>query len=326
MRAVGIVVFPGVQALDFSGPMDVFDEANAFLQPDERYAVTIIGPPGTFSASNGMLMVAHSAYDDAGGGLDLVLVAGGPSLPTSVPEQGFLNCVIRLSASSRRYGSVCTGAFVLGHAGLLDGRRVTTHWQNAEHLATLFPLAEVDHDRIYVVDGPMITSAGVTACIDLALAIVNEDHGSAVALAVAKRLVVVAQRQGGQSQFSPYITAPADKSSPVAAVYEYVIKNLKEKLAVSDLARYSNMSRRNFARSFLQETGITPAEFVEQVRVDAARNLLEGSIMALKEIAFECGFGSPHRMRQVFARRLGVTPGQYRASFRRDGNPSADAS
>ncbi|MDS7595431.1 GlxA family transcriptional regulator [Agrobacterium tumefaciens] len=318
MRAVGIVVFPGVQALDFSGPMDVFDEANAFIEPDQRYRVTVIGPPGTFSASNGMLMVAHSAYDEAPDGLDLMLVAGGPSLPDTVPDANFLRCVARLSSSARRYGSVCTGAFVLGHAGLLNNRCVTTHWQNADRLAELFPLADVDHDRIYVTDGPLITSAGVTAGIDLALAIVNEDHGSAVALAVAKRLVVVAQRQGGQSQFSPYITAPADKASPVAAVYDHVIKNLKDKLTVSELAAYSKMSRRNFARSFSQETGVTPAEFVEQVRVDTARNLLEGSAMALKEVAYECGFGTPHRMRQVFSKRLGVTPGQYRASFRRD--------
>ncbi|MEZ2128005.1 MULTISPECIES: GlxA family transcriptional regulator [unclassified Sinorhizobium] len=319
MLSVAMIVFPKVQALDVSGPMDVFEEANGFLPSMQHYRVTMIGPSEQlFTASNGMLMAAHKAYDDVADGFDLVLVAGGPSLPDERPEPELLSCIRRLSRTARRYGSVCTGAFVLGHAGLLDGRRVTTHWQNAEALAVQFPLAQVDRDRIYIRDGSLLTSAGVTAGIDLALSIVNEDHGGAVALAVAKRLVVVAQRQGGQSQFSPYIAAPSEDGSPLGNIYRFVMANLKGKLSVGDLAAQVGMSRRNFARFFLQQTKTTPGEFVEQARVDAARNLLEGSSLALKAIAFECGFGSPHRMRQVFAKRLGVTPGQYRSSFRRE--------
>ena len=187
----------------------------------------VIGPEGMFTASNGMRMAAHRTYDDAINGYDLVLVAGGPRLPEDLPDESMVECVRRLSKSSRRTSSVCTGAFVLGQAGLLAGRRVTTHWQSADALAKRFPDTVVDRDRIYVKDGDLITSAGVTAGIDLALAIVGEDHGSAVSLAVAKRLVVVARRQGGQSQFSPYVVAPSDPRSPLATISEFVMANLR---------------------------------------------------------------------------------------------------
>lgn len=317
MRSVAVVVFSGVQAIDVSGPMDVFEEANAFLRCEDRYQVEVIGPEGMFTASNGMRMVAHWTYDAAPHGYDLVLVAGGPRLPHDLPTKAMIECIQRLSKSARRTGSVCTGAFILGHAGLLAGRRVTTHWQNADDLAKRFPDTVVERDRIYVRNGDLITSAGVTAGIDLALAIVREDHGSNVSLAVAKRLVVVAQRQGGQSQFSPYVVAPSDPTSPLATISDFVMTNLRARLTVDDLAHKLNMSRRSFARLFAEQARTTPAEFVENARLDAARNLLEGSHLALKEIAYECGFGSPHRMRQVFTRRLGVTPGQYRASFQR---------
>jgi len=178
MRSVAVVVFPGVQAIDVSGPMDVFEEGNALLPEGDRYLVEVVGPEGIFAASNGMRMEAHRTYDEATGGYDLVLVAGGPKLPDDLPDTGMLECIRRLSKISVRTGSVCTGAFVLGHAGLLGGKRVTTHWQNADALAERFPDAVVDRDRIYVKDGGLVTSAGVTAGIDLALAIVREDHGT----------------------------------------------------------------------------------------------------------------------------------------------------
>ena len=318
MPSIAIIAFPNCQALDVSGPMDVFAEANSFLQVNEQYRLSLVGPASVpFRASNGMSMVADLGYEEAGN-FDLALVAGGPSLPKEVPSRELLDCVRRLSDGSKRFGAVCTGAFVLGHAGLLDGRRATTHWQNARELAALFPLAEIEPDKIFVKDGTLLTSAGVTAGIDLALSIIHEDHGSTISLAVAKRLVVVAQRQGGQSQFSPYVAAPADNTSPLAAVFSFVMANLKSRLSVGELADHVGMSRRSFTRFFAEQTKSTPADFVEQARLDAARNLLEGSTLALKEVAFECGFGSPHRMRQAFARRLGISPGQYRASFRRD--------
>ena len=318
MRSVAMIIFPGVQALDVSGPLDVFAEANAFIADGDGYSVTLIGPERQpFRASNGMLLAPDLTYEEASPVFDMVLVAGGPELPEAAPDPRLVDCLHRIVGAAARYGSICTGAFVLGHAGLLAGRLVTTHWQNAPALARMFPDANVDFDRIYIRDGALLTSAGVTAGIDLALAIVSEDHGAKVALAVAKRLVVVAQRQGGQSQFSPYIAAPADEGSPIAKVYQHVMAHLRDRLSVTDLAEQAGMSARNFARAFVQQVQATPAEFVEQARVDAARNLLEGSDLALKAIAFECGFGNVQRMRTVFTKRLGVTPNQYRASFRR---------
>lgn len=199
---------------------------------------------------------------------------------------------------------------------MLDGRRVTTHWQHAGQLAAQFPNAHVDFDRIHLRDGRLVTSAGITAGIDLSLALLTEDHGPRVALAVAKRLVVFAQRQGGQSQFSPYLTAPAVEASPIAKVQAYVMEHIHQSFTVRQLAEVAGMSARNFARVFVQQTRVTPHEFVEQARVDAARQLLESSDAALKAVAYECGFGSADRMRVVFAKRIGVTPVQYRARFR----------
>lgn len=315
---VAILVFPGVQSLDVSGPLDVFAEANGYLPRDVGYRLTLIGSDTSpFRASNGMLLSADISYADVAAEFDLVLVAGGPHLSKSEPEPGLIEALLRLIAGSEHYGSICSGTFVLGHAGLLRGRSVTTHWQDAQALADQFPEAQVDFDRIFIRDGALVTSAGVTAGIDLALAIVNEDHGAAVALAVAKRLVVVAQRQGGQSQFSPYLAAPPRDDSLIAKVYAHVIANLRERLSVGDLAAIAGTSPRSLARAFEQDANSTPGEFVEQARIDAARNMLEASDLPLKSVAFECGFGSMQRMRLVFSRQLGVTPSQYRASFKK---------
>jgi transcriptional regulator GlxA family with amidase domain len=199
----------------------------------------------------------------------------------------------------------------------LDGKHATTHWSDAARLAAQFPLARIEHDRIHVRDGRLFTSAGVTAGIDLALALVAEDHGPAVALAVAKRLLVLAQRQGGQSQFSPYLSAPVAPDALGTLIQQYVMGHLAELLSVERLADVAGMSARNFARQSVKEMAVTPAEFVQRARVDAARNLLEGSALAPKAIAYRCGFGSAARMRLVFAQRFGVTPNQYRDSFRK---------
>ena len=318
MRTIALAIFPGVQALDVAGPLDVFAEANGFLPEADRYATTVVAAEaGPFRASNGLTMSPDRVIGAPGDVYDMILVAGGPGLPTAAADPRLTDWLIEATPRCRRYGSVCTGAFVLGHAGLLDGRNVTTHWQNAQALADRFPAARVEFDRIYLRDGALVTSAGVTAGIDLGLALVAEDHGSALALAVAKRLVVVAQRQGGQSQFSPYLAVQADETSPVAKVQSHVMAHIADGFPVGELARIAGMSLRNFARIFAQEARMTPAEFIERARVDAARNLLEGSDMALKAVAYHSGFGSAGRMRIVFVRRLGVTPTDYRASFQR---------
>ncbi|QJP09292.1 GlxA family transcriptional regulator [Pseudomonas multiresinivorans] len=320
MKRVAMLLFPGVQALDVSGPLDVFAEANAFVPAGQGYqVVTLAAQPFPLRASNGQLLGADSAIDQGDGAADILLVPGGPTLPEDSPPAELLDWLRTACAKAPRYGSICTGAFLLGHAGLLDGKRVTTHWSDARRLAELFPLAQVEPDRIHVRDGALVTSAGVTAGIDLALALVAEDHGAAVALSVAKRLLVVAQRQGGQSQFSPFLQAPADEASPVARIQRYVQEHLDQPLGVPQLAAEVAMSPRSFARIFVRDAGVTPAEFVQRARIDAARGLLEGSDLALKVIAWRCGFGSPARMRLVFVQRLGVTSTQYREQFRRNG-------
>ncbi len=317
MKRVAIVIFPGVQALDVAGPLDVFAEANGFISAGIGYEMTIVGTePGPFRASNGTQMMPDRVLADANGPYDLMLVAGGPALPSAPSDETLTRWISQTAPGCDRYGSICTGAFALGHAGLLDGKAVSTHWQNAAALATRFPQARVEMDRIYLRDGRLVTSAGVTAGIDLALALVAEDHGAPVARAVAKRLVVFAQRQGGQSQFSPYLNVPTDEDSPIAKVQTYVMEHISESFTVDKLAKVAGMSARNFARIFAQEAGMTPAEFVERARLDAVRNLLEGSDMALKAVAYHGGFGSADHMRIVFVKRLGVTPTQYRASFR----------
>ncbi|HVJ51706.1 MAG TPA: GlxA family transcriptional regulator [Aliidongia sp.] len=325
MRSIALAVFPGVQALDVAGPLDVFAETNGFVGRDEGYEITLVAAEaGPFRASNGMRMAPDCTFDAAEERYDMVLVAGGPDLPTAPPDDRLTRWLDRSIPRCVRHGSICTGTFALGHAGLIDDKVVTTHWQNAPVLAQQFPRARVEHDRIYMRDGALITSAGVTAGIDLALALVHEDHGPAVARAVAKRLVVVAQRQGGQSQFSPFLLAPPDETSPVARVQAHVMAHIRAPHPVEKLAQIAGMSPRNFARIFTQEAKVTPAGFVEGARIDTARNRLEGSDASLKTIAFDCGFGSAERMRLVFMKRLGISPAQYRASFR-TGEALADA-
>ena len=316
MRSVAIVVHDGVQALDVAGPVDVFAEANAFIAASDRYETRLVaGSTAPLRASNGMRIVPDVRFADSDDACSVLLVAGGPGLPEAIPDPEMVDWLVEAAARAALYGSICTGAFSVGHAGLLDDHAVTTHWQNAARLAELFPRARVEHDRIHLRDGRLVTSAGVTAGIDLALALVSADHGPSVARDVAKRLVVFAQRQGGQSQFSPFLSAPADEASPIARVQDHVRAHIGASFSVAQLAAIAGSSPRNLARLFVKEAGMTPHQFVERARVDVARNLLEGTGLPLKAIAYDCGFGTADRMRLVFTRRLGVTPAHYRASF-----------
>jgi transcriptional regulator GlxA family with amidase domain len=318
MRTVGILVHPDVQALDLSGPMDVFAEANRFLDPAQRYRLIVIGnEPDMLRCSNGMNIKPDLGYRDLGEELDTLLVAGGPALPERPADEELSAWLRRRAAHTRRIGSVCNGAFILGHAGLLDGRRVTTHWNDSAALAALFPQARVEPDCIYLRDAPIYSSAGVSAGIDLALYLVYEDCGAEASLNVAKRLVVYLQRHGGQSQFSPHLAPFAGAESPVAIAQQYVRDHLGDSLTVEVLAKAAAMSPRNFARVFLKETQVTPGEFIEAARLDAARRALEASAKPLKTVAYESGFGSTGHMRAVFMKRIGVTAAQYRASFQR---------
>lgn len=316
-RTIAILVIEGVQALDVAGPVDVFVEANRYIAPADRYTVILVAEtPGPIRTSNGTRIVADRSLVEAQDRFPVVLVAGGEMLYDGMrPSDAALAWLVSAAERADVYGSICTGAFALGHAGLIDDCDVTTHWRAAPALAAAFPLARVDTDRIFLRDGRLMTSAGVTAGIDLSLALVAEHHGPKVALAVAKQLVVVAQRRGGQSQFSPFLGETPGEESLVARVQAHVLDHLRSALSIDELAAAAGMSVRSFSRHFLAEAKMTPREFVERARIDAARNLLEGSELPLKMVAYNCGFGDADRMRAVFSRRFGVTPVEHRAQF-----------
>ncbi|WP_341318722.1 helix-turn-helix domain-containing protein [Paraburkholderia sp. IMGN_8] len=315
-RIVCLLVFPGVQSLDVSGPMDVFAEANRFLPADDRYQLEVVGSEaGLLACSNGLLIQAQCVFREATGQYDLLLVAGGPPLVHQDLGEDLHAWLRSAVLRSRRFGSICNGTFILARAGLIGDRTVTTHWNDAPALAELCPSARLEVDRLYIQHGSLYTSAGVTAGIDLSLYLLAQDHGAEVALNVAKRLVMFVQRGGGQSQFSPYLTPYVEPTSPVAHVQQYVLGHLGKDLSVAVLARVANMSPRNFSRIFVRDTKLTPAGFVESARVDAARVMLEDGTTPIKRIAYECGFGDAHNMRHVFKRRFGVSPRQYRLNF-----------
>ncbi len=314
---LALVVFDGVQALDVAGPLDVFAEANSFLPEGQRYDVSMVGVrPGNVRCSNGMEIAVPYHYQNYPGHCDLLLVAGGPRMPDARPEEGFLDWLRRQADGSRRFGSVCNGAFLLGHAGLLDGREVTAHWNDVRRLEDQFPLTLIRPDKIFVRDGNLFTSAGVSAGIDLCLSLVAEDWGNELAVTVAKRLVVYIHREGGQSQSSPFLALRPEEDSIVTTVMRYVTEHIGEAFSMEQLADAVSVSRRTFSRIFSKYAAVTPAVFVEQVRVDHARKMLEETDVPLKTIAFNCGFHNSTHMRMIFSRRLNTTPKEYRSHFR----------
>jgi len=322
---ITILVFNGVQALDVAGPLDVFAEANTFLAADQRYEVSLVGlQAGIVTCSNGMALSVSTDYHHYQASHDLLIIPGGPSLPDFSPDPEFSSWLVQQVQASRRFGSVCNGAFLLAHAGLLDGREVTTHWSDAKRLAEQFPQARVVPDKIFVRDGALFSSAGVTAGIDLCLSLVAEDWGNELAVRVAKRLVVYIRRDGGQSQFSPYLTESSEEDSIVGKVLKYVTEHMTETLSMAQIADAVGVGRRTFSRVFAKDAKVTPSVFVEQVRIDAARKLLEETALPLKTIAYRCGFHSATHMRMIFTRCLGITPSLYQQRFQSTANPSVD--
>ncbi|MBD9481628.1 GlxA family transcriptional regulator [Pseudomonas sp. PDM14] len=315
MKSVAIVLFPDVLLLDVAGPSEVFSIANRYLAPADRYQLTTIGTQAEpIRASNGITLHAETTLEGASGPYDVLLVPGGPGAYND--QHPRLVAWLQAAAQrSRRFGSICTGAFILGHAGLLDGQRVTTHWHYTERLEKAFPLAEVETDQIFIRDGKLVTSGGVTAGIDLALSMVADDHGKQLALDVAKVLLVVMQRQGDQAQFSPLLGGVAKDETPVTRVQHYVLDHLEEEFSVERMASLAAMSPRHFARVFVREVGMTPMEFVQCARIDRARYLLESNALPLKTVAYRSGFGSARHMRSLFSDKLGLTPAQYRRQF-----------
>jgi transcriptional regulator GlxA family with amidase domain len=314
---VAIAVPPNAQSLDVSGPVDVFVEAARQSGGKAAYQVSLIAIEETeVVRAGGLSLVADASIHGPDARIDTLLVAGTPDFAVADTLVDFQSWLRRRASTVRRYGSVCTGAFFLGAAGLLDGRHLTTHWAHAAELAARYPAAHVEPDRIYVQDGPLYTSAGVTAGIDLALMLIEEDHGRELALAVARHLVMFLKRPGGQSQFSAHLAAQIATESRVQSVQHWILDNLAADMALASIAARAGMSVRNFTRVFQSETGSTPADFVELARVDAARRLLEDSEMPLQRVASRCGFGTADTMRRAFIRRIGTGPQNYRSRFR----------
>lgn len=316
-KPIAIVVPPNAQTLDVSGPLDAFLEANRQAPGKCNYSVRLLSTaPDRTVKAGGMSLVADGSIFDDEQPIDTLLVAGTPTYALAYTEAAVHAWLRRHAPRSRRHGSVCTGAFFLGAAGLLDGLNVTTHWQHAAELAERFPEAKVTSDQIFVRDGSLWTSAGVTAGIDLALKLIEDDHGRDVALAVARRLVVFLKRPGGQSQFSAHLAAQIATEGRIQAVQHWILDHLPLELSAKTLASRAGMSMRNFTRVFQQEAGITPADFVEMARVDSARRLLEDTDKPLQRVAASCGFVNPDTMRRAFMRRIGIGPSEYRQRFR----------
>ena len=320
-RRIAIVAFEDVQVLDVTGPLEVFGRTSRWLidngcRPDPAYDLELVAcHSGTISTSSGLRLVADRAYADLEEGIDTLLVAGGRGARAAASDQALIDSLRRIAPRVRRLGSVCTGAFILAAAGLLDGRKATTHWSYVEELQRRYPSVRVEADPIYVRDDQIYTSAGVTAGMDLALALVEEDHGPQVALQVARQLVLFLRRPGGQSQFSTHLAVQMCDRDPLRELQQWMGDHLDSDLAVEALADRVAMSPRHFARVFATQAGMTPARFVARLRVEAARRRLEESADSTDVIARTCGFGTREAMRRAFIRAVGVPPSDYRNRF-----------
>jgi transcriptional regulator GlxA family with amidase domain len=323
-RRIGFLAAPGTEMLDLVGPLQVFARASEIFTRQNPgaaaiYSVEVISATERrpLMTNCGVQITAHKTYRQVRGKIDTLLVAGGEAIENDEVNPQVTRWLKNIAGRVRRVGSVCTGAMLLARAGLLEGRRATTHWNWCQTLIKRAPGADVDPDPIFVRDENIYTSAGVTAGMDLALALVEEDHGSQLALQVARNLVLYLRRPGGQSQFSAALSLQSTDRKPLRELEAWVLDHLDEPLTVQTLAQRVAMSPRNFARVFADEMKTTPAKFVERLRVETARRRLEESQNSMETIASECGFGNVNSMRNVFQRTLKIPPGQYRRHFRR---------
>ncbi|RKE16925.1 GlxA family transcriptional regulator [Streptomyces sp. TLI_171] len=320
-RRMVIAVFPDVDLLDVTGPAEVFALANRESGGRAGYRVELAGPTaGPVRTSAGVRLVADLTFDQVRGAVDTLLVPGavepGPDGPRARIDPEVVDWVRDAAPTARRVASVCVGAHLLAAAGLLEGRTATTHWSTAAQLAADHPGITVDPDPIFVRSGRIWTGAGISACMDLALALVTEDHGEELSLAVARQLVMYLKRQGGQSQFSVPLSSPPTARRDIDELRLHIAEHLDADLSAAALAERMCLSERHFARVFRQETGSTPAAYVESARVEAARRLLEGTDRPLDQVAAACGLGSVETLHRALRRRLGTTPAAYRRRFR----------
>jgi transcriptional regulator GlxA family with amidase domain len=319
MRRVVVVAMPCTEVVDVAGILDIFyavnertDRTGAF---DAGYAVEVVSPVETVTTWPGLRLVADRSYRAVRGSIDTVIVTGIDEPDDAKRDPELVRWLARMAPRTRRMVGLCTGSFVLAEAGLLDGRSATTHWAYCDELTRRFPGVKVQPDPIYVRDGGVYTSAGATAGLDLVLALVEEDLGRRVALTVAQWMVVFLKRPGGQSQFSVQLATQMADRQPLRDMQAWLLDNPAADLSVEALARRVNMSPRNFFRVFVREVGMTPGRFVERVRVEAARRLLEETSRGVPDVATASGFGSQEAMRLAFRRALGVSPKGYRSRF-----------
>jgi len=310
MRRVVFVAVPPIQILDLTGPFEIFSRAGGY-----RVELATTAEDRLVHSSCRLTIANAVPYHRIRAPIDTLLVPGGEGAELIHCDDKFLRWLAKTGSRARRTASICTGAFLLAACGLLDGRRAVTHWSYCAKLAKEFPNVTVERDPIYIKDGSLYTSAGVTAGLDLALALVEEDQGRDRALSVARDLVMFLRRVGGQSQFSRLLDIQRTEGDRIGDVRSWILENLKSDMSVAALARHCGLSARQFARTFTAQKGITPARYVEQLRVEVARILLESQNCPLKEAAVQCGFGSADSMRRSFLRVLGVTPGEYAKRF-----------
>lgn len=328
VRRIGIVAFDGAELLDLTGPLDVFAMAGGVvlqhggLADKPPYPIEVFAKePGLVTTSGGIRVHADSAYGTLRDDIDTLLIPGAPDVSRVLSDPSLKDWVLAMSTRVRRLVSICTGAFLLAETGLLDGRRATTHWAFCDRFAADYPSVTVESDRIFLREGSIATSGGITAGIDLALSLVEEDWGRETALITARYMVVFLKRPGGQSQFSGFLVSEATHHRDLRALQVWIMEHPAEDLRAEVLAEKLAMSPRNFARVFQAETGMTPAKFVEKARVDAARQYLGATDERIEVVAVVSGFGDAERMRRTFIRHLGVNPTDYRARF---GPPAAE--
>ncbi|MDH6108346.1 transcriptional regulator GlxA family with amidase domain [Kitasatospora sp. MAP12-15] len=315
-RRVVVVIYSGAQALDIAGPIEVFDTVNRLLAPTGiPYRIEFVSADAPLVRTCSGMVVAAEPLESGDGPIDTLLVPGGWGLRDALADQELVGWIGRAAARSRRVASVCGGAFLLAEAGLLRGRRATTHWAYCEELAQRYPDVTVDREPIFVWDGRFITSAGVSTGIDMALSLVEADHGAAFALEVARFLVLFFKRNGGQSQFSAILEAQLADRAPIRAAQEWILEHLEEPLPLPEIAERASMSLRNFARVFRREVGTPPGQYIEQMRIARARKLLETTDLPVSQIARRCGFPAPETFFRSFGRALELTPNEYRHRF-----------
>ncbi len=318
---IAIILYPGIQILDVAGPVEIFksvDQYYARKDPGgpEAYDITFLAEEaGEVMSTCGMPVIADASYKTYRGPIDTLLVSGGDGVFPIAKDRDLIDAIVRMASRSKRVMSICSGAMLLAESGLLNGRRATSHWAICKMMSRNFPDIEIDSDAIWVKDDNVYTSAGVTAGMDLSLAIVTEDHGRDVALSIARMKVMYMVRAGGQSQFSAALLAQTAATGRTSKLAAEIAADPSKDWRLPVMAAQAHMSERTFSRVFAKEMGMTPAKYVETARLDAARRMLEDGGKTIETVAYEAGFGDAERLRRAFHRRLGLGPAAYRNRF-----------